>query len=156
MPKPPLLTERQQRFASLLSVAPNMRAAAKAAGYSDFGAVAAALDNNPHLREAIRKRISASLTRAAPHALAVLLRIARDERAPYVARVTAARDILDRGGFLRDGTLARAEEVEGRASLADMTAKELQEMIGRLETERQQRRAVVIEAETDTPDDVFG
>ena len=156
MPKPPLLTEKQKRFTDLLSLEPNMTAAARRAGYAGLGAVHAQLERNPHLREAIRQKTSRDLLRAAPLALIVLMRIARDPNAAAAARVTAARDILDRAGFLRDGTIARAEETEERASIADLTAKELTEMIGRLERERGQRRAVVVEADLEPGDDVFG
>ena len=156
MSKKGLLTERQARFVEALAHTPNVAEAVRLAGYSGYGAIMPSIDNNPHIKEAIRQRISRSLTRAAPQALAVLLRIARDPKAPYPARVTAARDILDRGGFLRDGTMTRVEDVDKQASLADLTAKELQDMIVKLERERGQRRAVVIEAETEPQDDVFG
>jgi len=126
------LTEQQQIFVrEYVSNGGRGAEAARAAGFSEVssGRYAYQLLEKPHVAEAIRAEQRRVLGgRVATKAISVLEGILDDAKAPYGARVDAAKAVLDRGGLVAPKAPA-AQEPDDRKPLSELSLEELYELI---------------------------
>jgi len=107
------LTPRERRYLVAVLEAPTLEAAAAAVGLkpSTFRSRTSSAQFREGLREARRagvRRAAGQLSHRACEAVAVLLKVLRDDLAPHAVRVSAARTILEQA--LRAGELDDLEE----------------------------------------------
>lgn len=146
------LTERQSIFVNEILNGVNPTDAKTLAGYAET-VPAWAILNSQYVQLAIQTEINRRLvTEAAPLAYSVLISLARDTTVPAAVRRNCARDLLDRAGYVPphpDKPLA-----DNNKSLSERSTGELQELIGRLESELGARAAPIGNApipDDDTP-----
>lgn len=101
-PSPAPLTDKARLFAAhLVLLGGNATKAAELAGYSSVATMGAKLRLDPRVQELVRKMSIVQLDLALPVAVAALISIAQDEKAPIGERRKAANDLLDRAGVRR-------------------------------------------------------
>jgi hypothetical protein len=95
------------------------------------------------------ERLQAQLLGAAPMAIKVLESLMTDPDVPAAVRRLAASDILDRIGLVSQASMALSKPLE---SLSEMPARDLRQLVERLETELFARAKPVRDLEFQPPD----
>ncbi len=114
--------------------------AAELAGYRAVDAMARNSMKSPVVGAVLRAQVVQQLEEAAPLAVATLMRVMVDAKAPASARVAAAAQVLDRAGY------TRAADAPEMRPVHEMTPHELDATISALEktiAERNRMRAVI-------------
>jgi len=94
-------------------------------------------------------RLRAQLLAVAPMAIKVLESLMADEAVPAAVRRLAASDLLDRVGLVSQASMALSKPLE---SLSEMPARDLRQLVERLETELFARAKPVRDLEFQPPD----
>lgn len=125
------LTNSQETFVELLAAGVGRDLAAAGAGYGQCAAYS--MLNTPAVTQAIARRMRATLQNdAAPLAIKVLMQLTRDETVHAAIRRSAARDLLDRAGYVPPKA---ADADVSDKSIAAMPADELAALVNKLEGE---------------------
>jgi len=104
---------------------------------------------NSHSQRAMYAELNARLLMVAPVAVRVLESLMTDESVPAAVRRLAASDLLDRVGLVSNASLALSRPLE---SLSEMPARDLRQLVERLETELFARAKPVRDLEFQPPD----
>lgn len=127
------LNNQQTTFVELLAQGLGKDVAAVGAGYTPGSSAVHLLLQSPHVTRAVERRMRSVLVNdAAPLALRVLQEVAGDEKVHPAIRRAAARDLLDRAGYVPPKAVS--QEL-GDKSIATMTAEELAELVNKMEGE---------------------
>jgi hypothetical protein len=129
------LTTQQQSFVREIVAGRRPDDAARAAGYTgDLWSKTRTLLHQTSVATAIRLEINRLLiVEAAPLAYRVLVELASDKAVPSAIRRAAARDLLDRSGFIPPK--ASSPDSGPEKPLSDMSSDELRGLVDRLESE---------------------
>ena len=126
------LSERQRDFVRYLVETGQKSRAAELAGYAEPATSAYQLLQNPRVQKALADATQARLQGTISLALRTLETIADDSSAPAAARVSAAKELLDRAGVIaperRNGNL--------EAELVNMPLEHLHRMVASIEAQR--------------------
>lgn len=127
------LTNQQQTFVELLSQGLGKDVAAVGAGYVPGSSAVVLLLQSPHVTRAVERRMRSVLVNdAAPLALRVLQEVAANAEVHPAIRRAAARDLLDRAGYVPPK--AASQELADK-SIATMSADELAALVNKMEGE---------------------
>lgn len=130
---------REEAFISLVCDGKPVQDAAEEAGYSR--AYGSTLAKRPKIQQEIYRRIATFFTsEAAPRAAKFLFDVVTDDKAPAKVRLDAAKDILNRAGFMPH---SKDEKASDRKELNEMTPDELRAKIGQIEGELADRATPV-------------
>jgi hypothetical protein len=130
------LTEQQEKFVHELIAGRRPDDAARAAGYSEsFTKHYNLLLRSPTIAAAVRIAIAQRLTtEALPLSYATLIELARDNATPAAVRRAAARDLMDRAGFVAPKAIDAASAGADKP-LSEMSSDELRGLVDKLESE---------------------
>jgi len=104
---------------------------------------------NSHSQRAMHAELNARLLMVAPIAVRTLESLMVDENVPAAVRRLAASDLLDRVGLVSQASMALSKPLE---SLSEMPARDLRQLVERLETELFARAKPVRDLEFQPPD----
>ncbi len=130
----PALTDKQSLFAlEYATNGDNATAAAKTAGYSEKSAheLGRQLLELTHVQEAIHSELMRQRFRSGVVGLETMIRIAKNDKAPAAAQVSAARALMEHAGLL--GTAKEITESREKAQNQQATVdyKEILAALGR-------------------------
>lgn len=128
-----MLTEMQERFSvEYVARQADGTAAALAAGYADTTAhtMVSRLLSSPHVAARIAVELDKQRVVSGTIGLTVLQSIARQDRFPAAARVTAARTLMEYAGMI-----GGKAETGATKDPSEMSAEELRTLIARLDKE---------------------
>jgi len=129
----PTLTEKQKKFAAAYVLSGSARGAALEAGYADSVAdnayrevlgSDAVKETISKLQEEAKEETIKALAASSRRAVAVLVEIVENEKAPASARVRACVELLDRAGFAVADAEARKPPKPGEDSLDGLLSGE--------------------------------
>jgi hypothetical protein len=103
---------------------------------------------NSHSQRAMHAELNARLLMVAPIAVRVLESLMTDPDVPAAVRRLAASDLLDRVGLVSQASMALSKPIE---SLSEMPARDLRQLVERLETELFSRAKPVRDLQFETP-----
>lgn len=134
------LTALQRSYAYLVSTGVDRDKSADLAGYAPGSNAIVSLETNFKVQSAIAALTSARLQSAAPAALALIERFVRDEALAPKIRLDAAKDLLNRGGYLPP----RQAEASGTGkSQNEMSSEELRAFVQQAEQTLAERAQTV-------------
>jgi phage terminase small subunit len=126
------LTPAQQAFVKAVLRGENPGRAAVAAGYNSEASANYLMSRHAGVIAAIREEtVRALIVEDAPLARQTLRTIMQDTAAPANARVSAAKTLLDRAGYVAPKHAEKAD----RKAVAELSSEELRDMIARIEGE---------------------
>ncbi|MEQ9416649.1 MAG: hypothetical protein RJQ08_03800 [Salinisphaeraceae bacterium] len=124
------LTDKQRTYAELVATGVERDRAADLAGYAPGSGALVTIETNSKVQAAVAALTAARLQSAAPAALALIERFVRDEQLAPKIRLDAAKDLLNRGGYLPP---RQVDAAIGGKSQNEMSSDELRAFVDQAE-----------------------